>query len=165
MIEETLEFSSAVNSNERMVCITTNGELTTNGKAIMGAGVALVARKLFDNIDRLQWQALYKYGNVPSKLGYYSPSHGFDVNRESSLHQIEIWSFPVKGLVSDPADIRLIVQSAKLLDWEIKNSPMRSGKVFIPRPGCGVGGLRWNDVRPYLKDILSNNFYTIIDKP
>lgn len=35
-------------------------------------------------------------------------------------------------------------------------------KVVIPQPGCGAGGLSWeDDVSPILRSILDNRFYTI----
>ena len=68
-----------------------------------------------------------------------------------------ILSFPVKHNWFNNADISLIKRSAKeLLDW---SEPFRS--IVLPRPGCGNGGLKWEDVKPVLEPILDGRFHVI----
>jgi hypothetical protein len=170
MFEESIEFSDAIRKYDN-ICIPTNGETKHNGRAIMGAGIALLARETFHEIDAWLGQGLKVHGNVPIFLGhyqvggaYYPPSQGVDTSKG---RYCRIWSFPTKNLVRDDSDLRLIIASAKLLTWEMTLGLFyvdRFHTVALPRPGCGVGGLRWDDVKVPLGQILDGRFYAI-DRP
>jgi O-acetyl-ADP-ribose deacetylase (regulator of RNase III) len=72
----------------------------------------------------------------------------------------KIVSFPVKHQWFDEkADIFLIRRSAKQLvdlanmtNWQT---------IAMPRPGCGNGGLDWEDVKPVIESILDDRFVVI----
>jgi len=47
---------------------------------------------------------------------------------------------------------RQLVEMADKFGW---------GSVVLPRPGCGNGGLDWDDVRPILEAILDDRFTVV----
>jgi hypothetical protein len=57
------------------------------------------------------------------------------------------------------SDLRLIEQSAEELLGLTQAFEFES--ILIPRPGCGAGGLNWDDVRPVLNDTLDDRFYAV----
>ena len=131
------------------LCITTNGVVKKDGRAVMGAGIALQAKQRYSNIDKILAEKIRERGNVVSSL----------------LKDGKKWiiSFPTKNDWRNQSDIELIKQSAidikKHFD-RMKNKP----KVLIPRPGCSNGGLDWKDVKVVLEKILVNDQFVIISK-
>ena len=63
---------------------------------------------------------------------------------------------PVKWSIQDQADLRLIHTSAEWLVTMTDHAEWQH--VVLPRPGCGLGGLRWWDVQPILSAILDDRF-------
>jgi hypothetical protein len=120
------------------VVITTNGDINSQGRAVMGRGCALEAARLFPGIDRTLAAALREHGNHVQVLDH----------RSLLGRELTIASFPVKHHWHQPADLKLIERSvrelialANELDWQT---------VVMPRPGCGNGRLCWEDVKPLL---------------
>lgn len=149
------------------VVITTNGFTTSQGKAVMGRGIAKeVSMKVLD---------------LPYVLGALLQSKGNHVFHLKDINRIALISFPVKPdfVINDgsnlvkhaqhlysmgrkvpgyhaKADLSLIEKSAKQLvelankkDWK---------KVLLPRPGCGAGELSWRTVKPILEKELDDRF-------
>mgnify|MGYP001580901715 CR=1 FL=1 len=57
------------------------------------------------------------------------------------------------------ADLELIKESASQLAVV---AGAYSNKTFVlPRPGCGNGGLKWEDVKPVIEPILPDNVHVI----
>jgi hypothetical protein len=127
------------------ICITTNGTLRHDGRAVMGRGCALAAVQRWPHISTILGDHIALSGN-----GVYSL-----IVDKSTM----VLSFPVKNNWWEKADIDLIKRSARDLmaiadaeNWE---------KVILPRPGCGNGKLSWNQVRETIKDLLDDRFYII----
>lgn len=162
MREQLIGILDAFETNDAVV-VTTN-MVVERGRAVMGAGVAKVIAQAFPEAPSILGQRLRHFGNVPILIGFWGQQAGFK-EQWDKLHTKPLWSFPTKHHWKDPSDIRLIIQSAKLLDWELKK--YFGGARFscaIPRPGCSNGGLEWSTVRTHLEPILDDN-YLIIDKP
>jgi hypothetical protein len=131
--------------------LTTNGDINSKGKAVMGRGIALQAKNRFARIDLDLAVAIEKAGNHVHHLKTYK-------DRKDNITR-RIISFPVKHHWHEKADMNLIRRSAnelrELVDyncWE---------KVAMPRPGCGAGLLEWSNVRMLLKDILDDRFVVV----
>lgn len=117
-------------------CVPTNNETNARGDAIMGRGVALQAKE--------RWPAL------PQVLGVKLRRQGPGVYWFPEWRLI---TFPTKHRWRERADIELIAASTlelavlltglETVGWHLKT-------VVLPRPGCGNGGLRWEDVRPFV---------------
>ena len=129
--------------------ITTNGYIKKNGQAVMGRGCAKEAA------DRL--------GGLAQILGFNLIQYG---NHVFYLHQFGdkgIITFPVKDAWSEKAKIELIKQSAdELIRMTIPHFMIKE-KIYLPRPGCGNGGLEWKDVKPEIEKILTDQV-TVISK-
>lgn len=133
------------------ICIPTNGIVKANGKAVMGAGVAKVARDKFTGLDERLGELLRSLGNHVHWLGdEYGTFKDFGP---------ELVSFPTKYHWRDPSDINLIRQSCIEL-VELTNA--KSWKsVWLPPVGCGLGALEWADVSKVLGDVLDDRFAVV----
>jgi len=127
------------------ICITTNGIIRNNGRAVMGAGVAKAFRDRFPGIDKNLATHILQCGNVPGNLGVY----------EGCL----VLSFPTKYHWSDNSDLELIQQSAKLLREMVDNIGVTT--VYLPRPGCANGHLNWDDVKASIEPYFDDRFIIV----
>jgi hypothetical protein len=124
-------------------CITTNG-VVNRDSLVMGAGVALQAKERFPHLPRMLAGWVNQYGNRP-----------FLCRKEGLI------TFPTKKHWRERSDIELIVRSARLVVDIVDKYDIRS--VVLTRPGCGNGGLRWEDVLPFLEVIFDDRF-TVVSK-
>lgn len=131
-----------------LMCITTNG-LVVRGRAVMGGGCALQARQAFPGIERHLGTLLAARGNHVILLG----SHGLPANDiRDGTRVIDVCSFPTKDHYINDSTLELVIRSAGELMDLIDNTGHK--QVLLPRPGCGLGGLSWDIVRPALDAIL-----------
>ncbi len=124
-----------------IVAITTNGQVSRSGKAVMGRGVAAQAALLFPDMAQLLGRRLVEGGNHVHYLGE------------------NIVSFPVEHSPYQVPDLGLIERSAQELVALADEQGWRS--VVVPRPGCGGGGLSWDEVRPLLDRCFDDRFTVI----
>lgn len=129
--------------------ITTNGTVKKNGECVMGRGCASEAKKHHPGIARALGRMLEQHGN-----------HVFQLAQGGGT----LFSFPVKHNWFEKADCRLILRSAKELVAVLSNRGMETWSVVLPRPGCGNGQLKWEDVKPVLAPILDDRFHVITFK-
>ncbi|HIJ89052.1 MAG TPA: ADP-ribose-binding protein [Desulfuromonadales bacterium] len=127
-----------------VTAITTNGSLTSDGRAIFGRGVARQAALRRPELA-------YKLGSLIKEKG----NHVFDLGAG-------VVSFPVEESPWSLPDVRIIARSAQ----ELRQLADLSGweKIIVPRPGCGGGGLAWEDVRPLLVTWFDDRFVIISQK-
>jgi len=124
-----------------IIAITTNGSLTRDGRAVPGRGVARQALAHHPFLQQQLGALLQESGNHVHDLGYGLVS--FPVEETA-------WSLPDPGLIARSArELRIL---ADRLGWQ---------RVIVPRPGCGGGGLRWDDVAPLLAAQLDDRFFLI----
>lgn len=121
-------------------------------KAVMGAGVALQARQRFPGIEY--------------DLGRLLKTHG---NRVHVIQRGAVWdesttiiTFPTKHHFHDQSDIALIERSARQLVEVVDEYGFP--KVVLPRPGCGLGGLKWKQVCPVIERHLDGRFW-VVERP
>jgi len=128
-----------------VVAITTNGAVTRKGEASLGRGCARQAAERFPGLALRLGSAIAEHGNHVAYLGD------------------GIVSFPVEHTPYEAPDLRLIARSA--MELASLADSMGWDTVVVPRPGCGGGGLEWNDVRPILERYLDDRFLVITIKP
>jgi len=125
-------------------CVTTNGIVKDNGELVMGAGVALEAKK--------------QYPDLPKKLGQWVEKYG---NRPFLCRDEGIITFPTKQHYKHNSNVMLIRSSAEKIVAIADKYKLHS--IVLPRPGCGNGGLTWDFVKPYLEDLLDERFTIITE--
>jgi hypothetical protein len=133
------------------ICVTTNGEVMKNGKAVMGAGNAKFVRDTFPGIDLKLANYLGRFGNRVFDLGRF----------EYQGRQLNIVSFPTKHEWKNNSVVELISKSANELSELLKKRQF--GTVYLPVPGCSNGKLKWSEVSPALS-ILGENVVAFTTK-
>lgn len=126
---------------QAVIVITTNGHVSPKGDAVLGNGCARQARQRFPGL--------------PAELGRLLRHGGNHVHVLSA----GMASFPVEETPWSLPDLRLIDRSAR----ELRELADHEGwkLVVVPRPGCGGGGLAWDQVRPLLEPIFDDRFLVI----
>lgn len=124
-----------------MVAVTTNGHVNRKGECPMPRGCARQARERFPDLPLRLAERLSASGNHVYELGD------------------GIVSFPVEHHWLENPDLRLIERSAR----ELRHLADQKGwkQIVVPRPGCGGGGLDWQDVRPLLEKSFDDRFLII----
>ena len=121
--------------------VTTNGVVDSRGNAVMGGGIARQAKEL--------------YPTLPQELGKLLRTEGNQCYVFNTQDRTII-TMPTKEHFKDPSPIELVLESARRVaelamayKWQHINAP---------RPGCGLGGLQWEEVREELKEIWNERF-------
>lgn len=130
------------------LCITTNGVVMNNGRAVMGAGIALQAKQRCPDIDLILAKKIKEKGNIVHCLLKYENKW--------------IIAFPTKNDWKHQSDIKLIEQSAKQLK-EHYDKQVKKPVVCLPKPGCANGGLLWENVKKIIAPILVEDNFVIVD--
>lgn len=123
--------------------VPTNNELKKNGKAVMGAGIAL--------------NVAHRWPNLAFELG--------DRLKRSKAVQVFVEErlviFPTKHRWKEYADLELIERSfieLDVLDYTLQKHFGVYATFLIPRVGCGLGGLDWEtEVKPLALKYCGND--------
>jgi hypothetical protein len=134
------------------ICITTNGVIDSKENAVMGRGVAKIIRDMYPLIAFRLGQEIKEKGNIVLYLGK------FYINERDR----KIFSFPTKNHWREKADIKLIQKSAHFMKTAADIFNLRN--IWLPPPGCGLGGLNWEDVKPKIEKILDERFTIVFLK-
>lgn len=127
------------------LCVLTNGVVTPFGENVMGAGVAKEARERWPDFPKMVGHSILVGGNHV---------HAYVLGTR------EIFTFPTKNRWTEKSTVDLVRRSTfELVD--ACNEFLITSYVALPRPGCGYGGLLWEDVEPVIKDILDDRFHVI----
>lgn len=123
------------------ILITTNGFIRKDGCGVMGRGCALEGAQRYPDLPKLLGESLNTCGNTVQMLF-----------PEESKNPV--LTFPVKHNWYEDADPKLIRQSSEALKKIAET--VTDVKFILPRPGCGNGQLKWQDVKPLLEDLPDN---------
>lgn len=129
------------------ICFTSNGVLKKNGELVMGAGIAKSFKKMWPPVAKRAGHCVRMGGNRVHMLK--------EVFIKEDVY-ISLVSFPTKHHWRDDSDVDLIKTSAEQL-VKLANA-YRWKKISLTKPGCGNGGLKWDDVRKVIEPILDDRF-------
>ena len=122
--------------------VPTNGDSRQDGRAVMGAGVALAAACRFPNLPSLLGAKLRASGNH----AYYWP-------------EFRLVTLPTKEAWTQPSTLALIERTAhEAVDLA---DHYRLTTIHCPRLGCGLGGLVWKDVGSVLAGLWDDRFIIV----
>lgn len=143
-------------ADAEIIGVTTNGIVNKYGKLVMGRGVALQFSDRYPWLPEVLGTHVRRHGNTPW-LSYPNELY-------NHVHPL-ILSFPTKEHWRDNASINLIEASAFHIIRMLKHIELHDGvtfsKIVIPRPGVGLGRLKWEDVKEVLEKYLDDRFYII----
>lgn len=129
------------------IAVTTNLCVRKDGKAVMGAGIALDAVRRYPGIDKTLGERIIYWGKDQHYVYRLTTKKPF------------ILSFPTKNDWRKPSLPKLIEKSAIYLKGYADSE--RFTTVVLPRPGCGLGGLKWPAVKKILDPILDDRFVVV----
>lgn len=133
------------------ICVLTNMTVSKS-RLIMGGGQAREARELFPALPSLWGEEYERRQRDGIMLGLIV----FDPMPSTPA----LVSFPTKYHPSDSSDLALISQSARELVHAADEKQWEN--VLLGRPGCGLGGLKWEeDVKPLLETLFDDRFTVI----
>lgn len=168
-----LKTSGSIFTKKGAIAVPTNGYIGKNGDGIMGAGLALEVAKRHHSAKKELGKHLKNNGNI---VGWLIPRDIiiFPVKPVSRTLENSDKSFIIprvrniyKNGQTVPgfhcmADIDLIRKSFIDLVAFIEKEKLE--KVYVPRVGCGHGGLSfWNDLVPLLRTLeLPDNIVLVV---
>lgn len=138
------------------ICIPVNGYVMKSGRLVMGRGVAQQARERFHFLDELIGGKFYRVGYYVMKVA----PHIFVFPVKPVIGQVGLGKYNVlpryraryKEFDTIPgwammADLQLISHS--LYQLRRLHDAGTFDRIYLPKPGCGNGGLKWEVVEPY----------------
>lgn len=165
------------------ICITTNGSVKKNGRAVMGRGVAADARTRYPGVDAILASCIRLDGNRVNVLypnitphGEYHPkktallsfptkTDKASLKTEDDLKEVLPQYVPEVHIGSDApgwmlrSSLEIIEQSCiQLREIADKNN---WELLILPMPGCANGGLAWNQVEPIVRNHLDSRFIIV----
>ena len=128
-----------------------NTTIRYNGKLVMGAGIAKLFNNAFPGLDTI-------FGSQISQL--FNGSKTIEESHRERLRRIPIYAFYgrgrffIYGLITktdwkEKSDEYLVLDSVRDMDRYIV-SYHGNKPVYMPKPGCGLGGLDWNKLKEKL---------------
>lgn len=124
-----------------VIAITTNGTVTGDGRAVLGSGCARQAVAYFPDLARQLGELVSTNGNHVQVI---------DDGLVSFPVEETPWSLPDPALIA-----RSAVELRELADrrqWQL---------VVVPRPGCGGGGMAWQDICVLIEPFFDDRFVVI----
>ncbi len=131
------------------IVVTTNNVVKRDGEAVMGAGIALEAARRFPAL--------------PKELAERMKSNG---HRIHYFQEYGIVAYPTKFHWKDKSDLNLIIAGAVQLKADVNTFryQQRPVKYYLPRLGCGNGGLEWHNVAKAVQPYLDEPEFIFVSK-
>jgi len=120
-----------------------------NCAGAMGKGIAVGFKERYPQMYKL-YQSFCKAGAVPGEVFPY-------YDRDTD---VVIYNLMTQRHWTTPATIEAIEQSVRTMMEMLQDIQIKT--VGIPKIGCGLGGLNWDDVRPTLDELSCEHGVTIV---
>ena len=138
--------------------VTTNGIIKSNGRLVMGRGIAGYSAARHAGIDVLLAEHVRANGNVPCDAGTYDDSERAAAGLPSA---VRVLSLPTKDHWKDPSSLSLIVGGCRKL--VAMADALGLERVYLPMPGCTNGRLSYGkDVRAAIAAVLDDRFVVMV---
>lgn len=111
-----------------------------NCMGVMGRGLALDFKKAYP-------ENFYSY-QIACKKGQVRPGQMFITSRLTLINPTFIINFPTKNHWKEHSKLEYIKSGLVELVEDIKSLDIQS--IALPALGCGLGGLKWQDVQPLI---------------
>lgn len=157
-------FECIFDSEVDAICITTNGNYSRSGVAIMGGGCAGEAARRWPEMPLRLGKMLRSFmSNIPFVIGAVNENaEALELTKElvdSRQFKCLVFSFPTINNLIDGSNLELIKQSATIMMDYANQYGLK--KIVLGRPGVGIGGLSWSEVKPEIESILDDRFVIV----
>ncbi|MCD6359708.1 MAG: hypothetical protein J7M38_02515 [Armatimonadetes bacterium] len=125
------------------IVIPTNLVLDSRRRNVMGKGLAKQAKQRYPDLPVKQGKQILKTGRAA--VVYYP--------------EYNLFCFPTKYKWWDRSNLELIQKMAAELADQV--DALHFNEVYLPRLGCGLGGLWWSEVSPLLQCFLDDRFIVV----
>jgi O-acetyl-ADP-ribose deacetylase (regulator of RNase III) len=126
-----------------------------NCVGVSGAGLALEFRNRYPENYTKYRSACRKKLLLPGRV--------FVTKTQTETYPWYIFNFPTKNHWRDKSSYSGIREGLQVLKLEVEQGKISS--IAIPALGCGLGGLKWQNVEETIKEILANSSAEIILVP
>lgn len=133
---------------DALVC-TTNTTVSKGG-LVMGAGIAKDFAERFPFL-RANWGTRLEYGPYSGVMASKTKDMVYFEDQNKVVDIDFLVAFPTKTDWRKPSPISLIEKSAKQLS--LLANMMGWDRILMTRPGCGHGGLKWEQVKQVLETV------------
>lgn len=122
---------------------TANSTVTKDGRLVMGAGIAKQVLERYPGIDRF-------FGSVLQDNGYAGGRYNL-----AAHYGHRVMALQTKIDWRNASDLNLVVESVSYLAGFSLFRPTET--IATVRPGCGLGNLDWDQVKPRIAPLLPDN--------
>ena len=146
MLQEINQNVWDIADDKSIICILTNNSIINN-RNVMGAGIAK--------------EALDRNPDLDKQCANCIDNNSYILGTDKQTGAI-LFRFPTKNDVWYNSSLSVIEDSLRELAYTARLN--KNYKIYLPRPGCGCGGLNWESqvkalCETYLNDL--NNVYII----
>lgn len=122
-----------------------NLQVKVNGSAVMGAGLAK--------------QAADRWKSLPKELGQELISQDLQTFTIFTFPEIRVVAAPTKVHWRNKSSLELVEKSCMHIRAHFRNNLL----VVLPKMGCGLGQLKWEDVEPLYERYFKTDNYIVVD--
>lgn len=136
--------------------------ILTNNTISVTYNAETLEEKIFNPMcGGIALEAANRNRNLPTTMVECIRNNFYYLGKDS-LSDAELMRFQTIHNIGEYADLLLVKSNLYRVKEYCLSNPER--KVYLPRPGCGIGGLDWDDeVKPLCEEIFKdiNNIYIV----